>query len=261
MANDISILSLFLAALMFLIPIGFSFYFKLFMTKDIIISGIRMFVQLFLVGVFLKYIFQLDNFMLNILWLFLMLIVAAFSILSNIEFNKKLFLPPIIASLFLVVAFVGIYFNYFIIGLKDIFQAKYFIPIGGMLLGNSLKGNIIGLDNFYKNISKQEKKYFYKLSLGATRYEALLPFIRKSIKISSKPTLATMATIGIVSLPGMMTGQILSGESPMNAIKYQIAITIAILVTRMLGIVLTLLFTIPIAFDEYGVLKKDVFGN
>ena len=106
---------------------------------------------------------------------------------------------------------------------------------------------------------KDENLYFYKLSLGATKFEALLPFAKQSFIAALNPTIATMATMGIVSLPGMMTGQILGGSVPLVAIKYQIAIMVAILASTVLSILLSLVFTLRISIDKSGVLKKDYF--
>jgi putative ABC transport system permease protein len=123
-----------------------------------------------------------------------------------------------------------------------------------MILGNMLSGNIVGLNHFFNNIRKMEKKYLAVLALGADRNEALLPYVRESIQAAVNPTLASIATIGLVSLPGMMTGQILGGASPVVAVKYQMAIMIAIFVTRMLSIYLALLLTKRTAFDAYDLL-------
>ena len=143
-------------------------------------------------------------------------------------------------------------------GLKNIVEAQYFIPIGGMILGNSLKGNIVGVSTFFKNITKNEKQYFYSISMGATREEALLPFVKESIELSINPTISSMATVGIISLPGMMTGQIIGGTDPMSAIKYQIGIMILILSSSALSMVLTLIFAAKISFDSYGIPRKDI---
>lgn len=140
-----------------------------------------------------------------------------------------------------------------------IFDARYMIAIGGMVLGNSLRSNVVGLGDFYKSIYREEQLYFYKLSLGATKYEAMLPFIKKSFTAAINPTIATMATMGIVSLPGMMTGQILGGSVPLVAIKYQIAIMVAILASTMLSMALSIFFTVKFTFSKSGVLNKTIF--
>ena len=93
------------------------------------------------------------------------------------------------------------------IDLSRILEAKYTIAIGGMLLGNALSGNIIATGNFYERLKRDEDRYLYYLATGASKMEALFPYFRGSIVSALKPTVANMATMGIVFLPGMMTGQ------------------------------------------------------
>ncbi|MCT4606934.1 MAG: ABC transporter permease [Marinisporobacter sp.] len=123
-----------------------------------------------------------------------------------------------------------------------------------MLLGNSLNGNIICINNFYKAIKENEKEYFYYLSLSGNKIEVLLVYFKEAIFSSVRPTIASIETIGLVALPGMMTGQILGGAVPLTSIKYQIAIMIAIFITRYFSALLSILFTVFYAFDEYDVL-------
>ena len=99
------------------------------------------------------------------------------------------------------------------------------------------------------------------LSLGASHYEALLPYLRDSVQLALKPTLTAMATMGIVALPGMMTGVILGGADPEVAIKYQIMIMIAIIVSTITSVVLTILMTLRVCFNRYGILRQDIFTN
>ena len=90
------------------------------------------------------------------------------------------------------------------------------------------------------------------MALGATKFEASLPYFKEAVLVSINPTIASMATIGLVSLPGMMTGQILGGSIPVDAIRYQIAIMIAIFVTKYFNIFLAIFLTSIRMFD-----KKD----
>ncbi|NIW43754.1 MAG: ABC transporter permease, partial [Gammaproteobacteria bacterium] len=140
-----------------------------------------------------------------------------------------------------------------------VFDARYLIVLGGMLLGNSMRGNIVGISTFYQDIAKDSDHYLYLLSTGATLREAVLPYFRNSVELALKPTLASMMTMGIVALPGMMTGVILGGASPDVAIKYQIMIMIAIVVSTFTSVVLTLLLTWRVCFNKYGLLRKDIF--
>jgi putative ABC transport system permease protein len=234
---------------------------RLGLVKTLIISASRMIIQLLLVGVFLNYIFELNNPILNGFWFLTMLTVAVIATVSNSKLSLRHMYIPIFLAIFISSSLVLLYFNYFIIGLSDLFDARYLIAIGGMLLGNSLKANIVGLQSFYSTLRREKEKYYYYLSAGATRYEALSPFLRKSLELSIKPTLATMATVGIVALPGMMTGQILSGIYPILAVKYQIAIMIAILTVIVFSVWLSIMFSVRYAIDDAGRIKEVALKN
>jgi putative ABC transport system permease protein len=139
------------------------------------------------------------------------------------------------------------------------FSARYLIPIGGMIMGNMLRGNIVSLDRFYHSLTQREEEYIYYISLGASKREALLPFIREALKPALSPYLATVATMGLVALPGMMTGQILGGASPAVAIQYQVMIMIAIFVASTISTFLGVLFSIVPSIDACGRIRKDIF--
>lgn len=258
---DISYFSLALALLLLVIPLLISRYLKLGIVKQTVISVARMAAQLFLVGIFLNYVFAYNNAILTVAWFLMMVCFAVYSVINSTHLNYKYLLAPSLLAFAVSNFLVLIYFNSVIVRIDYLFDAKYIIAIGGMLLGNALRGNIVGIGDFYSDIRKEEKLYFYYLSCGAGKKEALLPFFRRSISTAIKPTIANMATMGIVSLPGMMTGQILGGSSPLVAIKYQIAIMIAIFTSTMLSICLAVLFTVKVCFDDYGILRKDVFRS
>ena len=216
-------------------------------------------IQLILIGVFLKYLFLWNSSFVNILWLTIMITVAVYSAIKGSTIKISRIFVATFVSFSIATFIVVFYLNSFVIPLTNVFDARYLIILGGMLLGNSLRGNIVGITTFYKNLKKDTKNYSYVLSLGASHYEALLPYLRDSVQLALKPTLASMATMGIVAFPGMMTGVILGGASPEVAIKYQIMIMIAIVVSTIISVVLTILMTIRVCFNRCGSLRQDVF--
>ncbi len=257
-AQDLSIFSMAACAVLLIIPFIIIRKFKLGIEKGLLISTVRMVVQLLLVGLFLQYLFIYNNGFINLLWFLVMITVASFSVINHSKLNRKEFLLPVLFSFMVANLFVVLYFNFFIVRINSIFDAKYIIAIGGMLLGNSLRANVVGLGDFYHSLKKEENLYLYNLSLGATQFEAMLPFIKRSFISALNPTIANMATMGIVSLPGMMTGQILGGSIPLVAIKYQIAIMIAILASTVLSISVGILFTTRKTFNKNGILKPNM---
>jgi putative ABC transport system permease protein len=258
---DINTLPLIIGFALIIIPIAFSWWFKIGIIKRTLIASFRMGIQLILVGLFLEYLFELNNSLINIAWLMFMILVASVSMIRNSDLKYKVLLFPSFMSLAITTLSIVFFFNIVILNLDNIFDAKYLIAIGGMILGNSLRSNIVGVSSFYKSIKRNENRYLYQLSLGATRLEAILPFFREGFKNAVNPFIAGMATFGIVSIPGMMTGQILGGSSPMLAVKYQITIVIAIFVVTTVSVILTILFTARSSFNGYGVLNKEIFKN
>jgi ABC-type iron transport system FetAB permease component len=135
---DISIPSLILCFLLLAVPLAINYRIKLQITEKILNSVLRMTIQLFLVGVFLTFIFDLNNRILNLAWLLGMATVASYTAIRNVELKmEKLFLP-VILSFTAANLSVLLYFNKFVLDLGSLLEARYLIPIGGMLLGNAL---------------------------------------------------------------------------------------------------------------------------
>jgi len=243
---------------LFLLILGLRF-FRINLLKRSITSITRMIIQLFLVGVYLEYIFKFNNWAINFFYILIMVIVASLSTIDVVKLNYKKFTLPLFGSIFLSWIIIYTLYQFIILHNINFFESRYIIPVSGMLLGNLLQGQIIFLNNFFTQIKDGEDSYFFLLSMGATKFEALREFYMKSILSSLQPGLANMATIGLVALPGMMTGQILAGASPFTAIKYQISIMLAIFCIRGLSLIFTTFAINQIAFDKFSRLKKDVF--
>jgi len=255
---DIAVGSLLLSFLLLAVPAYLSAAYGIGLNRQLFRSVARMSVQLALVGVFLKYLFRWNHPVANVAWLAVMVLVAVLSAVQSSSLRASKLLPPTFASFCAVTFAVVLYLNALVIRVKAL-DARYLIVLGGMLLGSSLRGNIVGISAFYSNIRKDVRRYLYTLALGASPREALLPYLRESVRLALQPTLASMATMGIVALPGMMTGVILGGASPEVAIKYQIMIMIAIVVSTMASVVLTILLTRRVCFTKYGTLREEVF--
>ncbi len=256
---DITYVSLGIAFLLLVIPVYLLVIYRIGLVKSLFYSVVRMTIQLGLIGIFLKYLFKWNNPGLNTVWLVIMILVAVVSAVKGSSLRAGRVLMPAFVSFSVVTFVIVFYLNIFVIRVQNVFDARYLIILGGMLLGNSLRGNIIGISSFYKNIRKDTKRFLYVLGLGASRTEAVLPYLRDSIALALQPTLAAMATMGIVSLPGMMTGVILGGANPESAIKYQVMIMIAIVVSTVASVVFTIRMTISACFTKAGVLRADIF--
>jgi putative ABC transport system permease protein len=159
---------------------------------------------------------------------------------------------PVTLAFLTTVVLVGFYFLGFVLRLDYIFSAQYFIPIFGIIMGNMLGVNVIGLNTYYSGLQRERQLYTFLLGNGATRHEATAPFVRQALVKAFSPGIANMAVTGLVALPGTMIGQILGGSSPNVAIKYQIMIIVITTVSSMLSLVMTITLASRKSFDAYG---------
>lgn len=256
---DLSWPSFFWVYLLLLIPLTIFYIFKITLIGESIVSVLRMTVQLLLVGLYLKFIFIANNIWLTLLWIAVMLVVANFSILGKTELKRALFFWRILFGLSISTLLVCCWFIAVVIGPEPLYDARYAVPIMGMVLGNCMRGNVLSLERFYSELRAREGEYMTYLYLGANLREAVVPFLRDAVRAAGNPSLASIATTGIVSLPGMMTGQILGGAPPMQAILYQIAIMICIYAAIILSAILNILLSLYIAFDDHLRLRQDIF--
>ncbi len=229
------------------------------MNRDIGISIVRMSIQLALVGIYLKMLFELNQPWLNGLWILMMLVVADFSILRRAGLKARYFALATFTAIASSILFSSGYLVILVIQPTHYYDARYIVPLAGMILGNCLQGNVIALERFYSALRRNENEYTTFLMLGATRWEAVRPYFRDAVKAALNPTIAGMATMGLVSLPGMMTGQILGGSEPWLAVKYQIAIMICIFTGNAIAAVVNLKLSLNSAFNAFDVLKDEVF--
>ncbi len=259
-ALDIPLARFALLYLLLLLPLFFLWRLKLGLGREVLIGTVRMSVQLFLVGIYLKYIFAINSLLLNLLWIMVIMVVANLTILKKAGLAvQKLFWPSLAGVVCGTLVVLGV-FLFLVVRPTPLYDARYMIPLAGMLLGNCMNGNILSLERFYSGLRKNETTFLSYLLMGATLKEAVHPFMREAMRSSLAPTIATMMTIGIVSLPGMMTGQILGGSFPLVAIKYQIMIMIGIFASLVISMVTSLYLSLPFAFDRMLMLRPEIFA-
>jgi putative ABC transport system permease protein len=259
MTVDLSPAALLWMYALMLLPLTIFFRLRLCLIRETLVSVVRMTVQLFLVGLYLKYIFQLNNPLVSFLWVAGMLVVANLGILGKAGLKRRRFFWRSLAGVAGSTLLVSGWFILLAIRPEPVYDARYMVPIVGMILGNSLRSNVMSLERFYSGIRRNENEFMTYLMLGATLGEATRPYLRDALRAAVNPSIATMATMGIVSLPGMMTGQILGGAMPMQAIKYQIGIMVCIFTAMVLASLINILLSLPIAFDDHQRLEQDIF--
>ncbi len=247
---DISITDLIYSLLLTIIPLSLFYIYKIPLIKSAIVSIVRMVVQLALVALYLEAIFRLNNLYINLLWVLAMIFVSVITSIKRVALNWRLFIIPLFVSGISTVFIVDALFLGAILKLNNLFDARYLIPISGMIIGNMLNHNIVGLNSYFNGLNVKSELYYFLWNNTNKKKLALQPFVNEAFNNALNPLIASMAVIGIISLPGMMTGQILGGSSPFIAIKYQIVIMVAIFIGSTVNLFLSIMFSNFIVFDK-----------
>ncbi len=257
---DISSWRLAASYLLLAVPLGIMLWLRLPMLSQALIAVVRMTLQLLFIGFYLQFVFDLNSLWVTGAWGLVMIVVADVSIARGCGLRMRRLGGGLFLALLAGTVVPLLFFVLLVVQGPAALDAQYVIPICGMILGNCLRADIVGIRTFYQSLWNNEKAYLLTLAQGASLKEALLPFIREAWQTALAPTVASIATIGLVSLPGMMTGVILGGGNPMTAIKYQIAIMIAIFAGTAMTVILAIWLTAFNNFTPRGTLDRDLFA-
>lgn len=236
-----------------------SLAFRLKLETSFVIASVRMVVQLAIVAFALKLIFDLDAPLWTASLGVLMGVAAAYEVHHRQQRRIRgtaafllgsgaPFFAGLVATLFATMA---------IIGPDPWYAPRYVLPIFGMMLGNALTGTSLVLDTLTQSVVKERGAIEARLALGATRFEALDSVLRRALTTGLMPILTAMAATGVVSLPGMMTGQILAGVDPISAAKYQVMIMFLISGATGLAVVAAGLGAVLLVTDDRHRLRVD----
>ncbi|HBO23796.1 MULTISPECIES: iron efflux ABC transporter permease subunit FetB [unclassified Providencia] len=226
--------SLGFSIMLVLVAIFISHKEKLSLEKDIIWSTCRAIIQLLIAGYILKYIFNVDNKILTIALVMFICFNAAWNAKKRSKYIDKIFVTALIAIT------SGTFLTLLVLIVSDAiaFTPMQVIPITGMIAGNAMIAVGLCFNNLGQRFSSQQQQIQEMLSLGATPKIASATIIRESIRASLIPTVDSAKTVGLVSLPGMMSGLIFAGVDPLEAVKYQIMVTFMLLATASLSTIL-----------------------
>jgi len=249
---ELSVIDLALAASLVLLLALVSMRLHSNISRQLIIASIRTALQLTLIGLVLKVIFENVNFGWIMLLSVLMLLIAGREVMVRQERRFKGWWGYAVGtfSMFLSSFAVTVFALIVILGEDPWYTPQYAIPLLGMLLGNTMNGIAIALDRLTHSAWEQRNIIEARLMLGERWDEAIADYRQQAIRSGMIPIINAMAAAGIVSLPGMMTGQILAGAPPVEAVKYQILIMFLIAAGTGLGTLAAVTIGSKRLFDE-----------
>lgn len=234
----ISNAQLILSVVLILITGFVSALFKLGLLKSLIWGTIRAFLQLTLIGYALTFIFDINRLYIIVPILLLQCYIAAREASGRITRAPERSLGISFLALTASTFIVGLIVVMLIISPKPLYSARVMIPIFGMILGNSMNGIALSLDRMLSEINAHIEQVEQLLCLGASPWEAVKDYAQTAVKSGMMPSINALMVVGLVSLPGMMTGQILAGMNPQNAVRYQFVVMIMITAAVAIGCML-----------------------
>jgi putative ABC transport system permease protein len=215
-----------LASLLLLVGGFASLYLRLGLERQLGIAALRMVVQLMIIGLILKALFAIVSPLWTALAALFMVLMAGREVMARQERNFSGFWSYGLgtSSLMLAGTLVTVLALTTQVRPDPWFDPRYAIPLLGMILGNTMNGISIGLDRLLTTAARERQAVEARLALGHDRMQAFAPLIRNACRSGLMHIVNSMSAAGVVSLPGMMTGQILAGIDPTEAVKYQILI-------------------------------------
>ncbi len=241
-----------LAAGFILAAAGISLALSLGFVRSLLVATLRTFLQLFALGLALRWIFDLDSATLVIPIILLMIFMGAHTLLGRVKNAPSGLFLRVFNAVFISCITVTFAVTALVIRVEPWYQPCYVIPIAGMVVGNSITGLSLGLERLFSDFRKRADEIQTLLALGATPWEAALPTIRTALGASLMPSINSMSAVGIVFIPGMMTGQVLAGVDPSTAATYQIVVMLMISAAAAIGSVIAVLSAQSRAFDREG---------
>ena len=224
-------------------------------------STVRTFVQLSVLGFILDPIFAwgTDYWPIVLCYLLFMTTLGCREAARRTKYVFAGMGPTLLLAMFLNVSAVGAWAFGLVIRPTPYWNPQYVIPIVGMLLGNGINGLSLSLNSLLVALVENQREIELYLSFGATGFEASGRLVREAIMCGVTPTLNSMAVIGLVSIPGMMTGQILGGASVVDAARYQMIIMYLIATCTFGSVLAVLSVVVRVAFDGTHMLRVDRF--
>ncbi|MFO0617326.1 MAG: iron export ABC transporter permease subunit FetB [Polyangiaceae bacterium] len=255
---DISLERLALSALLIALAIGLSHRRALALERALAVGAMRAAVQLVAVGYALKLLFDREHPLAVLGVLGLMILVAAWTAASRVEHGpgRRALLPRALLAIFAGAGIALAPVFVFIVVPTPWYDARYVIPISGMMLSNAMNVVAQTFERLFHAATKEAPEIEALLSLGATPKEAFAGQVRTALRSALTPTINGLVTVGLVALPGMMTGQIVSGTPPEHAVRYQLVIMYQLVAVAAVSGAIAAWLVRQLVFSRRGVLVR-----
>jgi putative ABC transport system permease protein len=248
--HELSYFQVGFSAMLILVNGATSVLFKLGLERRLLLAALATVAQLLLIGFLLDWVFRLNRWYVVLGLMVAMILIAGTAAIRRTHMRFRGIWLSSVISVWASSWAMGALALFVLVGVRPWYSPHYAIPLLGMILGNTLTGISLGLDRLGGELAARRAQVEALLALGATRWEAARRPIQEAVRTGMIPIMNSMMVAGVVSLPGMMTGQILAGASPLEAVKYQTMIMFLIASGTALGTVSVVLLSYRRLFNS-----------
>lgn len=233
------------------LAMALSYWQRVGLERDMLIATVRSAVQLVAVGYVLKLVFQAHD----VLWVILM-VCLMMGVASQNAAQRGQAVPGVFWRILAAIALTECVTQGLLLGFRVVpATPRYIIPISGMIIGNAMVASGLLLNRLQSDVAARASEIVLRLSLGAAPRQAVWPVLRSAVRSSMIPTVDNTKTMGLVQLPGMMTGIIIAGANPIQAVRYQLLIVFALMASAALVSITLGFLSYPGYFNRYQQLQ------
>jgi putative ABC transport system permease protein len=236
----LSYLNLLLGLLLLVIPGYLLYTYDRLTLPKAALAVVRMMVQLSVMGGLLWLLYRFNSVWLNLLWLLLLVVAAAFLMISRTQIRSRILFLPACISMFVSVLAVSAYILFVVLRPESPMSAQWFVPVTGVLMAHVLMTNIHAVRTYFDSLRQDSQPYYTLLGNGASRLKALTPYFTRALKSMTVPAMASLSAMGLFVLPMLLSGLLMGGMPPVTAVAVFILLIIASITASVLSLALTI---------------------
>lgn len=236
----LSYLNLLLGLLLLVIPGYLLYTYDRLTLPKAALAVVRMMVQLSVMGGLLWLLYRFNSVWLNLLWLLLLVVAAAFLMVSRTQIRSRILFLPACISMFVSVLAVSAYILFVVLRPESPMSAQWFVPVTGVLMAHVLMTNIHAVRTYFDSLRQDSQPYYTLLGNGASRLKALTPYFTRALKSMTVPAMASLSAMGLFVLPMLLSGLLMGGMPPVTAVTVFILLIIASITASVLSLAMTI---------------------
>ncbi len=258
MMMTLSVVGMILGLLLLAVPAYMIYAYDRLSAGKVALAVARMLVQTVVMGGCLWLIYRYDSVWLSLLWLALLVLSAAFLMVSRTHIRSRVLFLPACIGMFVSVLMVSGYLLFAVIRPSDMWSVRWFVPVTSVLMAHVLTTNIPAVRTYFDSLKQDGQPYYTQLGNGGSRLQALSPYVTRALRSVTMPAVASLSAMGLFGVPLLLSGMLMGGMTPVTAVGMLILFVVSSLCASVASIVLTLWISDRYAFNKQGQLG-DIF--